>query len=68
MLFREAIDSVFTYVLAMFIIAFAFLQTHVSVIMTVGGVILLIVRLYTDVLKAYRAYKEHQEWNDYRSR
>lgn len=65
-MFKEIVESLMSYVIALGAILFTALSANLSTIMTVGGLVLLLLRLYVDITKAYRTYKEHKEWNDYR--
>ncbi len=54
---KETLEAVTSYLLAAFMIAFAFTVDHASVIMKLGGILLLCIRLYADGKRAYKTWK-----------
>ena len=60
----QVIDSLTSYTLAFFVLAFTTVLTNASGIMTAGGLILLGLRLYVDWTKARQAYRDHKDWKD----
>lgn len=60
----QVLDSLTSYTLAFFVLAFTALLDNASGIMTIGGMILLGLRLYVDWTKARQAYREHKDWKD----
>ena len=58
----QVIDSLTSYTLALFVLAFTNILANASGIMTVGGLILLGLRLYVDWVKARQTYRDHNEW------
>lgn len=58
----QVIDSLTSYTLAFFVLAFTTVLSNASGIMTVGGLILLGLRLYVDWVKARQTYLDHNEW------
>ena len=57
----QVIDSATSYIVALLTIAFATILIHASAIMTVGGLILLLLRLYVDGSKAWKTWKEDRD-------
>jgi hypothetical protein len=53
----DILDSVFTYVLALLSIALATVVVHAGVAMTIGGLVLLVLRLYVDGKRAWHMWK-----------
>jgi len=53
----RVIDSLTTYVVALFTLLFASILAHAYAIMTIGGLILLLLRLYVDGSKAWKTWK-----------
>jgi len=62
----QFLDGLLSYVLAIFVVTFAFLTVNSSVILSVGGIILLAIRLYSDGKRAWRTWKG--DYNDYEGR
>lgn len=62
--FMDILDSLTTYTLAFFVLAFTVVVDHASGIMTVGGILLLGLRLYGDGVKARQVYRESKEWKN----
>lgn len=58
---EQAIDSLTTYAVAGLSILFATVMMHSSAILTVGGLILMALRLYVDGSKAYRTWKRNKD-------
>lgn len=54
---REAIDSALSYTLAIFIILFAGIVQYADIILQLGGLVLLLLRLYVDGVRAYKTMK-----------
>jgi len=54
------IDSITTYATATIVLSLTLVVTTAPTIMTIGGVILLGLRLYVDVSRAYRVWKGHE--------
>lgn len=54
---KDALEGLSSYLLAAFMIAFAFTVDHASVIMKLGGILLLGIRLYSDGKRAYKTWK-----------
>lgn len=57
----SVIDSITTYVIALFTLLFATILVHASTIMTVGGLVLLALRLYVDGKRAWRTWKTRKD-------
>ena len=55
------IDSLTTYVVAIFTLLFATILIHASAIMTVGGILLLALRLYVDGSRAWRTWQRNKD-------
>jgi hypothetical protein len=53
----QFLDGLLSYVLAIFLVMFGFLVTNSSAILTLGGILLLAIRLYADGKRAYREWK-----------
>lgn len=60
----QVVDSLTSYTLAFFVLAFTAMLDNASGIMTLGGMILLGLRLYVDWTKARQAYREHKDWKN----
>lgn len=58
----QTLDSLTSYTLAFFVLAFTAILENAGGIMTVGGLILLGLRLYVDWVKARQTYRDHNEW------
>lgn len=58
---EQAVDQFTSYATVLITLLFAGLLTHASVIMTVGGLILLALRLYVDGMKAWRTYRKEND-------
>lgn len=63
----QALDSLTSYTLAFFILAFTAILDNASGIMTIGGMVLLGLRLYVDWTKARTTYQEHKDWKEHRN-
>ena len=57
----ETVDGVTSWLLALFMILLAGVITHASAIMTVGGIIIMLLRMYVDGVKAYRVWKDRND-------
>jgi hypothetical protein len=54
------LDSITTYATAAVVLSLTLVVTNAPAIMTIGGVILLGLRLYVDGSRAYRVWKGHE--------
>lgn len=57
----QALDSLTTYAVAILSLLFATLMVHASVLLTIGGLVLMLLRLYVDGSKAYRTFKRNKD-------
>lgn len=55
------LDSTFSYALAAFLVAFSFLVDHSSTVLSLGGILLLCIRLYADGKRAVRAWRNEYD-------
>lgn len=57
----QALDSLTTYAVAILAFLFAGLMANASVLLTIGGLVLMALRLYVDGSKAWRTYKRNKD-------
>lgn len=57
----QALDSLTTYAVALLSILFATVMVHSAAILTVGGLVLMLLRLYVDGSKAWRTWKRNKD-------
>ena len=58
---RETIDGIISYAAAFVVLLFGFVLAYSSTIMTIGGLVLLALRIYVDGMKAWKTYKERHK-------
>lgn len=56
----QLFDSLTTYAVALLALLLATVLAHASTVATLGGLVLLLLRLYVDGSKAWRAYKRNK--------
>lgn len=57
----QALDSMTTYAVALLSILFATVMVHSAAILTVGGLLLMFLRLYVDGSKAWRTWQRNKD-------
>lgn len=57
----QVLDSLTTYAVALLSIMFATIMANSAVILTVGGLVLMLLRLYVDGSKAWRTWKRNKD-------
>lgn len=64
----QVLDSLTSYAIAFFLLSFTTIVDNASTVMTLGGMVLLGLRIYVDFVKARKTYAEHQDWKYERKR